>query len=464
MEGTRKKRCPKGFRKDPNNPDKCIPVGETKATTTRKRARSVSKSASPSPEGRSPVGNPAFLGEGSYGCVHKPSLRCDPNTAMNYHGKISKLMKTARAKEELKEYVLINRADPDKRFHLGKPKTCKLGTQEINKDPIQSCRIQDKVTKKPDAFSLIVMQDGGLDLRKYVKSIHDKADAPARIRRLWIELRRMVYGVKLLQMHNIMHHDLKYENIVYDEAKNRTSFIDFGLMENIQKSMKQCREDKYDWAIFHWSYPFETSTIQKAQFENLQAMGQSFRQEEILKLIRDLAKDQDNFMNVFFELTGINEKREKDAHVNRFVNFMVNEVEGMTYETFIQRHFYTVDVYGLGVACLQLLEDSRRFMSARAVTSGKALFMDMVDPNLNTRLSIDQVIEGYDKWLVQNGMARSAIELPEIPLALAAASTKKARTKKSVSDLVTKLSKSLDKTTLSTIGEKDPVSLSNTLG
>ena len=52
------------------------------------------------------------LGEGAYGCVHKPSLHCLGDPTFDYKNYVSKLMKTSNAKAELKEFVTIHQYDP----------------------------------------------------------------------------------------------------------------------------------------------------------------------------------------------------------------------------------------------------------------------------------------------------------------------------------------------------------------
>ena len=42
------------------------------------------------------------LGEGTYGCVHKPSLKCK-NKRLSYKGKISKIMHSSEAFKEMTE-------------------------------------------------------------------------------------------------------------------------------------------------------------------------------------------------------------------------------------------------------------------------------------------------------------------------------------------------------------------------
>ena len=105
------------------------------------------------------------LGEGAYGCVHKPSLHCKGDSTFNYDNYVSKLMKTSNAKDELKEFVTIHQYDPNDEYHLGTPKLCKpdLSPSEVMKD-IKKCeRIHPKLEQDPANYSLLLLKYGGPD-------------------------------------------------------------------------------------------------------------------------------------------------------------------------------------------------------------------------------------------------------------------------------------------------------------
>ena len=63
------------------------------------------------------------IGEGSYGCVHKPSLICKTKK-MNYENKISKIMTKKHLNDEIREYKKIKKVDKHHDIHLGTPSTC----------------------------------------------------------------------------------------------------------------------------------------------------------------------------------------------------------------------------------------------------------------------------------------------------------------------------------------------------
>jgi len=73
------------------------------------------------------------VGEGSYGCVHKPALFCGNKTyASQSADKISKIMTKKHASKEMKEYVLIENADRALNYYLGKPTECNVSDNPIN--------------------------------------------------------------------------------------------------------------------------------------------------------------------------------------------------------------------------------------------------------------------------------------------------------------------------------------------
>ena len=106
------------------------------------------------------------IGEGSYGCVHSPSLHCDhlPNPNFNYANHVSKLMKTKNAEDELKEFVTIHQYDPQDEYHLGTPIMCKPELNEAGfAEDVSKCnKISTGIKQHPDQYKLLVLKYGNL--------------------------------------------------------------------------------------------------------------------------------------------------------------------------------------------------------------------------------------------------------------------------------------------------------------
>ena len=100
---------------------------------------------------------PKVIGQGTYGCVLKPSLKCENKPDQNYDNKVSKILWRGDAKKEIGEYKKVDKADKDKEFYLGKPEICALETPTgANRTAIESCDIGSDVLADLNNYNLIV--------------------------------------------------------------------------------------------------------------------------------------------------------------------------------------------------------------------------------------------------------------------------------------------------------------------
>ena len=171
------------------------------------------------------------IGEGTYGCAIKPSLKCSNKTIL-YNNKISKVLLNKDANEELTEYNMIDKIDKNKDFFMGKPELCKPKYNELNVKSIQKCKyiskiIKDNVKDNFKKLSLLIMNDGGVNLTTYSNTIYRKTEK--QLIDFFVEAHRILLGIKVFIDNGVVHHDLKPGNIVYNEDTNRLNFIDFGL-------------------------------------------------------------------------------------------------------------------------------------------------------------------------------------------------------------------------------------------
>jgi hypothetical protein len=71
------------------------------------------------------------IGEGTYGCIHEPSLECK-NKSIKYNKKISKILLKKYAKKEMNEYNMLSKIDKKHDYYLGNPILCDPTNNEYN--------------------------------------------------------------------------------------------------------------------------------------------------------------------------------------------------------------------------------------------------------------------------------------------------------------------------------------------
>ena len=193
------------------------------------------------------MSNPKKVGEGSYGCVHNPPLKCRDKPYNSDPTKVSKILTKKNANDELKEFKLIQQADKKEDFHLGKPDSCFPDDNKENKSAIDKCKRFDSMWISKD-YKLLLLENGGDNLSQIedkFKKLTLNSTNRRRLENFWLDMARLIYGSKVLMDNGIVHHDLKQQNIVYNEKNGRVNFIDFGLMMTTKEMLKNAEGSRY---------------------------------------------------------------------------------------------------------------------------------------------------------------------------------------------------------------------------
>ena len=341
---------------------------------------------------------PQFVAEGVSGCVHRPSLRCNKSKRIDYTSKISKVMKTKYANKEMSEFVLMNRLDPDENFHLGTPDICPFEKSDDNNIPVSKCKIGKKILESSEDYELLIMRDGGDNLEKFsvnMKKAPDNASNRNIMTQFWTEANRLFQGVQTFIENNIIHHDLKPQNIVYNSVTNRCNFIDFGIMENCNISKSEARRSVYGFDIYHWNFPTESILLNKKRYDNFTKLTP----ERKLEFISGMFIENTRQISIFYEYTMKKTYSEQGDHITAWSNFFFKYIGKTKFEDFSNRCFLTYDVYGLGISLLYVLENTKHLIDENKYNKLQHLFHLMMSPSMADRLSIDEAIVVYEDIL-----------------------------------------------------------------
>ena len=349
------------------------------------------------------------IGEGTFGCAHKPSMMCRDKTHRNAN-EISKLMTSANAAKELNEFALIDSADKEKQFYLGKPRKCEVARILSNIRSIRKCPSGRFEPEKIDNYSLLVMNYGGKDLDIFGEEVQtwtktkEHVDA---IELFWLEVVRLFYGLKVLHDNNVVHHDIKQQNIVYDQATNRVNLIDFGFMEK-KSSRIYASKLSANWLgnKHHWSFPLEAVYWNKDDYMTAASVRGKSK-----KAYREFAESVANNCGYFFtsviHFNANKSKIDKVAEVgtrNAFSNVLKFEPTDESYNRFIDKSIDSVDTYGLGIALMFVLHRSKHLLSDDFYKNVMNLGVNMLEGRVFLRSTPEQLLAQYEDLLTNSGL------------------------------------------------------------
>jgi serine/threonine protein kinase len=349
---------------------------------------------------------PKIIGKGSFGCVHKPSLKCKTRK-INYKNKISKYMLKRNAKKEMKEYDAIKSADPHKYTYLGKPVSCIPDDNIENTNAMRACNLGSDLKK----YSILVMNDGGENLEDFSNRFRKNPvteENKEKIELFWIEAQRILYGLTLFLEKDIIHHDLKAQNIVYNEEKNRINFIDFGLMRSRSQMYNDYKNSRAISAINHWSYPFELQFLNENVFQKVSHWATETRHKFIENIINNLYNDENKHYRVFMSVVfgHLNDKIRRENRkiiMDDFSDFL-NELRPEHYENILNMSLNTIDSYGVAIGFANVLVNTSNFISRELQIDLSNLFNQMLTNYLPYRHQPDEILREYENIMNKHGL------------------------------------------------------------
>ncbi len=350
------------------------------------------------------MSNPKKVGEGSYGCVHNPPLKCKNKPYNPDPTKVSKILTKKNANDELKEFKLIQQADKKEDFHLGKPKSCFPDNNMYNQVAIDQCnRFNGFEIEK---YKLLIMKNGGDNLSE----IEDKFNKlkvnivnRRKLENFWLDMTRILYGSKVLMDNGVVHHDLKQQNIVYNEDTGRVNFIDFGLMTTTKEMIKNANGSRYPF-VEHWSFPPDILFYNYVDYNKLTSRKgkekSNILSEAWKKYMIAAAILQDELMDSNEELaTGL--IRMRGAFIKTFDNLInIDEV----YKIFLNKSFETFDNYAIGFSLFSILKNTKKLIDEKLYNDLRLLFLSMITFNVFERPSPSEVVNKYEFILKSNGL------------------------------------------------------------
>jgi serine/threonine protein kinase len=249
------------------------------------------------------------------------------------------------------------------------------------------------------------MKYGGPSLTQHFKiPMENTYENRERINNFWINSIELFNGLILFLENGIVHHDLKPDNIVYDESINSVKIIDYGLMQYKDKMIRKSEESRYNNSKFHFNYPFETALYNKNTFLTIKKTG-DISGERVKHYFRDEIKDSYHYamsgLMAYIENEDLHPRIEYLIE-NGFYDFLDNaKYDDSTYTMMLNKSINTFDMYGLGMSLFYVLNKVYKLMKPDIVKKLDTLFTKMIHPDIRERIELKNALFLY-KNIIQN--------------------------------------------------------------
>ena len=205
------------------------------------------------------------IGEGSYGCVVKPSLDCTDN--YDTRDKVAKLMLQKDAEKEMRELDHLYNIPGIAKYVVSKPHLCAPVDDSILEDMRQSCENKRvKGALSADELRMIVSEDGGTTLYNIIKHLLPSM-SPIEIKEFIVQWKTLFGFLCFFYEHKLIHHDLKTQNVLYNLKSNQLRIIDFGKVRTYDKFIRDSKEDDNNEGVSWFNYPPENHCTNHNDFK-----------------------------------------------------------------------------------------------------------------------------------------------------------------------------------------------------
>jgi len=333
-----------------------------------------------------------FINQGTYGCIFRPAINCKGDLL-----KPSFITKIQSEKEnsdkETKIGYKIKKIKGYSKYFAPILKTCNISIANIKNDEIKKCDFIDNKTTK--IISNKMKYVGDKTLFDYLLSILE--ETPHKINHVIFDCYlHLLEGIELLQQNNIIHYDLKENNIVFDDQQQYPIIIDFGLSfetTNLHK-YKYLTEAFYVYGPDYKPWCFEIHIICFI-LRNLDEkdLDKQISLSYLNNVIDDFLKE-----NTFFKYFKENDVFKQ--YENNLKDFLKQYSE-LSYNDLINeliKYNYSWDNYSLAIIFLYFIIKLKSDIAKPLLKLSKNIIFSTPDSRITIKETIDIVTNLYDEY------------------------------------------------------------------
>ena len=329
-----------------------------------------------------------LLSQGGYGCVYYPALTCSGKSESSKKH-VSKLQrKDWAAQNEIEIGNKIITIPNYELYFLPITSSCDIKMSSVDDKLLKDCRV---VQKKPDSDFVLMKMDylENISFTNYLKS---SGESNAHLLLKVIEsYKNLASSLGLLADNDIVHHDLKIDNILIGADDNLPIIIDFGIslnFSNVTVDDERLNDFFYVHAADYYPWPLDVHIINYI----VQVRSDSDYGPIVYEELKEIALDYCNgnqALNIFSADFLKAYKEKCFVYIKSLTGLRNSELLKILF-----KNYKTWDIYSLSIIYLKLIGYifDNKFPHTKFLADFVELNLINISPNPNERLECKESV------------------------------------------------------------------------
>jgi len=331
------------------------------------------------------------LGEGAFGCVLKPPVKCSTKEKnigkqKNNSDLVGKIFfDKTDFNTELKISKKVAKIDKTGSTLLIPKSSCAVKKNDVYKNPkTNECSIFEEQIELPSKMYQLIMPYGGERLDYIVEEYFDYHMKKMSVSQFLLIMKPILDGLHLLKKHKSCHQDIKIQNILVT-PQNKAIIIDYGLMKPYKDIFSLKNKDRLKHTYF--PYPFEYKLFYYLHIHHCKYSKETCDTELYYNALRNISKHdkyKELYMNYFTE-------KELDIIIKELIERYYKLEEKNKLKDYLYSYVEKVDIYSVGI-CFVYLHDVLAIESlpSKDYEKYKEFVRLLIHPDIEKRLTIEK--------------------------------------------------------------------------
>jgi len=357
-----------------------------------------------------------LLSQGGFGCVYYPGLKCDNENDTNKKFVTKLQKKNFTSNNEINIGLTIKKNKYYEYFFLPVVSQCPVNIRAYKKkheDELKECQVI-----KDEEAKYMLMKIPYVNNKPVVESIFNETKSKKHIMISIIELYvASLKAIEILIENNIVHFDLKSDNILYDTKINHTKIIDFGLSIPIKKlKNNNLKEYFYIYAPEYFVWPLEVHVIKFLLHEYPGDNVDKKYIDDISNKISTEYVESNKALNLFTKEFRSKYMELCDLQVKKYLKMVTKKDSKLKQKEFIIyeliKYNDTWDNYSISIMILRIIDllFPNDFVENNFFETFSQLLLYNIHPNPLKRFNINDSLEKFYELFYLNETIETYIE------------------------------------------------------